>query len=63
MGEGLGLRVGPVRSVSEGYLEEPSVMGNVMVREEKRGLQAMPVEAGDVEVTATVTVIFAVIAR
>jgi uncharacterized protein YggE len=64
MGEGLGLRVGQVLQVSEGYLEEPSVLGNIKFKAEaRRGFEAMPVEAGDVEVTATVTVIFGVTAR
>jgi uncharacterized protein len=61
MADGLGLRVGQVISVSEGNRAESSFAGNVMLRSEKN--EAMPIEAGAVEVTATVTVIFAVAAR
>lgn len=64
MAEGLGLRVGQVVSVSEGDRGEPdSIAGNLMNRVRLAGAAAMHVEAGSVEVKATVTVIFAVAAR
>jgi uncharacterized protein len=61
--DGLGLRVGQVISVREGDRPESFINGNFALRGDKRDAEAMPVEAGSVEVTATVTVIFSVTAR
>jgi uncharacterized protein len=63
MADGLGLRVGQVISVSEGDRAVPDlVSGNIMAEGEDR-VRSTPIEPGSVEVTATVTVIFALTAR
>jgi uncharacterized protein YggE len=63
MADGLGLRVGQVISVREGDRVGPVVAGNVRLTSDKRGGEAVPIEAGSVEVSATVTVTFAVAGR
>jgi uncharacterized protein YggE len=64
MAEGQGLRVGDVLSVSEGQVSTPfAEEGDVMMRARLYKAEAMPVEAGTIEVTASVTVVFALKTR
>jgi uncharacterized protein YggE len=64
MAEGLGLRVGPVISVSEGFEDEPLLAGNKGYDKLEAGRGRLtPVEPGTIEVTATVNVTFALAAR
>jgi len=63
MADGLGLRVGQVISVREGDREWSSEMSNNVRLVERRRAGLRSIEPGSVDVTATVTVTFAVTAR
>ena len=66
MADGQGLRVGDVLSITEGEMfgpfQDKEVLGNVSLREVAKA-ETMPVEAGSIEVSASVTVVFALKAR
>jgi uncharacterized protein YggE len=59
--EGQGLRIGDVISLSEGDGEEPfdKLLGKGLRYKASANVMATPIEPGSVEVTATVTVVFA----
>jgi uncharacterized protein YggE len=60
MASALGLKVGPVVTISEGYAEAMPIEGGAeagLMRTMK--MPATPIEAGSLEVRATVTVVFA----
>jgi uncharacterized protein YggE len=63
MADGLGLRVGHVLSVSEGDEAETFIARNIRANADKVGGASTPIEPGSIEVTATVTVVFALAAR
>jgi uncharacterized protein YggE len=60
MADGLGLRVGQILAVSEGEADDPySPIGGRRMKYDKSRANAAAIEPGSVEVTATVTVVFA----
>ncbi|MDB4982265.1 MAG: hypothetical protein JWM82_3017 [Myxococcales bacterium] len=63
MSDGLGLKVGPVLSLSEGDGESSPLGYTNLSARRRANVASMQIESGSVEVSATVTVVFALVAR